>query len=128
MGWGMKSRGLFRYNPDYVPNIDKFKRYITTHLAPIASDCDASSGLQKCNRLEDLILHAYKQYQEMMHAMGNSIHEDNKSDIIKLIETEKTGREPLSTQRQVHGESVADQFIDDMMDDQMRPDDEVIGS
>ena len=25
-------------------------------------------------------------------------------------------------QRQVHGESAADQFIDDMMDEQMRPD------
>mgnify|MGYP000170969466 CR=1 FL=1 len=59
-----------------------------THLRPIASDCDAWSGLQKCNRLEDLIRHAYKQYQEEMHSMGNTINEDNKDNILKIIEDE----------------------------------------
>lgn len=61
----------------------------TTTLRPIASDCDAWSGLQRCNRLEDLILHAYKQYQEEMHSLGNTIHEDNRNYILKIIEDEK---------------------------------------
>ena len=58
---------------------------ISTNLTAIAKDCDSWSGLQKCNRLEDLIIHAYKHYQEQMQAMGNTIAEDNRDNIITLI-------------------------------------------
>jgi len=57
----------------------------TTHLKPIASDCDQWSGLQKCNRLEELITHAYIQYQEEMCAMGNTILADNFFNILKRL-------------------------------------------
>ena len=85
----------------------------TTHLKPIATNCDTYSGLQRCNELEKIIKHAYKEYQSEMMAMGNDIYSDNKENIIRLIE-----------RQQVYGESIADQYIDDMMDEHMRPDQE----
>lgn len=57
----------------------------TTTLKPIASDCDQWSGLQRCNRLEELITHAYIQYQEEMCAMGNTILADNFYNILTRL-------------------------------------------
>ena len=50
---------------------------------------------------------------DMPTSLRNQLTQDECYEVLGLAK----GR-----QRQVHGESVADQFIDDMMDEQMRPD------
>ena len=67
-----------------------------TNLIHIASEASISSGLQKCNQLELLIVEAYKKYQEEMLSMGNSIYADNRDVIIASIKTEETTAERRS--------------------------------
>lgn len=66
------------------------------NLVHIASEANISSGLQKCNQLENLIVQAYKQYQEEMLSMGNEIYADNRDVIIESIKTEQTTDERRS--------------------------------